>query len=364
MFVDICPVGLSDAGEITISGEFSSTQCSPNLESFVSKPFTSQMEFVKRHLITTVSTFNARSAIYRLDALLFDLAEVKSVMEPMLEKRFAPAFFEFVSYYKVGFVTCLEWHAKSRLYDLFVFDPKTIGKDDINRVVSENKLPMMMSEGVTVPHLLAAATGVSTMEAYVNTMGRVLKALGAKTTISQILAQADQDVTDGQLLDRLFVERNSLVHEISLTDIGHRNIREYTSFEDALATGNRVMGIIRAIEAQITEFAPEEFPNRLTADGYEVDEEETLRHRIKKIEQKIESALASFGSDDGITVEKWQEMRIGSEKYLSTELDFINGLNLAGAQYFDIRPFMKENLLRQRIQYLEFIAKEVVGAEG
>ncbi|PZM08254.1 hypothetical protein [Rhizobium tubonense] len=330
----------------------------------MSKPFISQIEFVKRHLITKVSTFNARSAIYRLDALLFDLAEVKPLLEPVLEERLAPAFFEFVSYYKVGFATCLEWHAKSRLYDLFVFDPKTIEKDDINRAVSENKLPTMISEGVTVPHLLAAATGISTMETYVNTMGRVLKALGAKTTISQILAQADEGVTDGQLLNQLFDERNSLVHEISLMDIGHRNIRISTSFEDALATGNRVMRIIRAIEAQITECAPEEFPNRLTADGYEVDEEETLRHRIKKIEQKIESALSSFDSSDTITIEKWQEMRIGSEKYISAELDFINRLNLAGAQYFDVRPFMKENLLKQRLQYLEFIANEVVGVDA
>ncbi|MCM2474793.1 hypothetical protein HGO38_15035 [Rhizobium sp. CG5] len=309
-----------------------------------------QIDFAKRHIVSQVSTFNAASAIYRLEALIDDAKEVSGLLTPQQSHKT----FEFVSYYQVGFVTCLEWHAKSRLYDLFVFDPKQISANDVKQGFSDAKLALMISEGLEIPHLIASGSSVSTYESYISTIDRVLTALGAKGEIKNLLG------TDAQVIEDLYVSRNTLVHEIGIQAIGHPNVRDFSTFKEVLEQGNIVLSLIRGVEAQITAFASEGFPNQLDSAGYPVDEVGTLMTKIRTMEAAISDAIAEGNCAEGLTIDRWTALLAKSNAGLIAELEFIATLDLAGWQYFDVRPSLKAHLLRQRLKYLENLAKEII----
>jgi hypothetical protein len=318
-----------------------------------------QIDFAKRHLIIEVPTFHVFSAIWRLEGLLSDLDDLKPIIEPVLETRW-PRFFEFVSFYKVGFVTCLEWHAKSRLYDLFVSQPKAIGADDIKRGLSDSKLLQMIGEGLTIPHLLASATSISTKETYIATMNRVLNALGGTGAMNTIMNEVIDSESNAQVLGTLYEDRNALVHEISMGEVGHWNVRSYTEIDEAWRIGNRVLGLIKKIEAQIARFAPRDFPNLLDAEGSPVDEDEHLQQSVKKLEAEIERAILAGKSLDGLTVDNWKTLTNKAGEYVVAEIEFIDGLSIPGWQYYDVRPFLRQNLIKQRLRHLQLISKEIV----
>jgi len=328
----------------------------------VPKPFAPQVDFAKRHLVEKVSTFNAASAYYRLELLYDDLNEVSDVLEPLLSKAWKPAFYEFVSYYKVGFVTCLEWHARSRLYDLFLYDPTQIQSKDIGRSLSEAKLAEMISEGLSVQHLLAGSNNVSTHDAYIEAIDRVLAGVGApKGGLKSILSLgASNGVTYGENLEMLFVERNELVHEISISDIGHRNIRKYTSFEDAKIVAVCVLEIVKGIERLITNSAPKEFPNILDEHCLIVDRESYMTEKIAQMEANIRTAIVKGRSLEGLTAKDWDDMCAKSDQYISSQKEFVKGLEIPGSNYYDTRPFIIHNLLKQRILYLSALADELI----
>ena len=157
-------------------------------------PLAPQIEFAKKHITTDTSTFDARSAIIRLENLLDDVDQVQMVLEPILEERMKPAFFEFVSYYKVGFVTCLEWHAKSRLFDLFNFDPSVITNNDVKQGLSNSNITQMVSEKLSIPHLLVGSFNITSLEKYVNVIERVFSALNSKKVYQIFLITAQVEM--------------------------------------------------------------------------------------------------------------------------------------------------------------------------
>ncbi|OYR18271.1 hypothetical protein [Brucella thiophenivorans] len=325
----------------------------------MSKPLSAQIDFAKRYL-TKDSTFTAASAIQRLEELIEDIRDVTKVLQPVLNERFVPSFFEFTSYYKVGFVTCLEWHAKSRLYDMFCFDPKTIRSDDLKQATSNEKLISMIAEGLTIPHLLAGSMSISTKDSYIAAMDRVLSAIGAqKSHMSSILKKDKNGTTVGQVLEELYIYRNDLVHEIGLQTIGHQNIRDYTSFEEALDVGERVLGMILALENVLTNAAPVEFPNKLDHSGIPISEVDVLNKLIASMENKIEESV-SADQDEILPLEAWQDEVSMNRTMRDKELQFIDSINIAGSRYYDTRPYIQAMLLKQRIQYLTLLSEQLL----
>ena len=135
------------------------------------------IKFANQHITSDIGTFDAFSAICRLELLLDDCADAKNILEPILKDRWYPAFFEFVIFYEVGFVTCLEWHAKSRLLDLFVFDPTTITAEDIKQGVSNSKIVEMVAAKLTIPHLIVSSFNISTFARYTQILNTEIECL-------------------------------------------------------------------------------------------------------------------------------------------------------------------------------------------
>ncbi|MGO4569058.1 hypothetical protein AB4Z52_29425 [Rhizobium sp. 2YAF20] len=296
-----------------------------------------------------------------MERLLEDIREVGPVLQPLLDTRISPSFFEFTAYYKVGFVTCLEWHAKSRLYDMFCYDPKTIKNDDLKQAISNEKLVSMVSEGLTIPHLLAGSNSISSRDSYIAAISRVFSTIGAQDgTLSQILDDKKDDAALGQVLEELYLGRNDLVHEIGIQTIGHPNVRDFDSFEAALSGGERLLGMMRTIEDVVTKVAPSNFPNKLGEDGFPVSEEEVLAALISSMEGKIDEAIASDTAGGELTLDDWRREIANRRSSLSAELAFIDSLGFAGGRYYDVRPFLKSTVLRQRSQYLALLSEQML----
>jgi hypothetical protein len=99
------------------------------------------IEFANRYALGIAQgNFNAATALSRLQVLANDVERVDAAIE--IAKKYEEQndgdwhFFreiEAFSFYAVGIVTCLEWHARSRLTDLFSFMPSAIGQEVLNR---------------------------------------------------------------------------------------------------------------------------------------------------------------------------------------------------------------------------------------
>src|SRR5438034_4227198 len=129
------------------------------------------VDFASRYAGKRFKTLNAASAIWRAEDLVHDaecLAELKLKVEtskiPFGKVR---STYEIINYYIVGYVTCLEWHARSRLVDIMLFRPSCIQPSDVKSIATL-ALSQMVAEGITVPHLLGAASNVSHISEYLD----------------------------------------------------------------------------------------------------------------------------------------------------------------------------------------------------
>jgi hypothetical protein len=88
------------------------------------------IDFAARYARTHFPTLNAHSSIWRLESLIDDTKMLDELRTSAEEKeiRFGNRMrtYDIVDYFRVGFVTCLEWHARSRIVDLLVFAPDCI----------------------------------------------------------------------------------------------------------------------------------------------------------------------------------------------------------------------------------------------
>ena len=123
------------------------------------------VNFAARYAGTRVfQTLNVSSALWRAEALVLDAKEMLELKKAGEDKGIhfgsRRSTYEIISYFAVGFVTCLEWHARSRLIDLMLYKPSCITATDLDGI-AKVALSQMVAERVTVPHLLGAATTVS-----------------------------------------------------------------------------------------------------------------------------------------------------------------------------------------------------------
>lgn len=165
-----------------------------------------------------------------------------------------------------------------------------------------------------------------------------MKAFDADAKLSQILKQTTgKGDKYGKILSELYEERNLLVHEISLGDIGHINIRNFKSLHKVHYIGEAVRKVIEEIEAKISSVAPADFPNILDGEHQITPRFQILEKQISEIEEKIRSAILVGNCDGDFTVEEWDALIGESRSYIQSELDFIFELNLPGLRYYNLR---------------------------
>jgi hypothetical protein len=331
------------------------------------------VDFAARYAGTRFQTLNVSSALWRAEALVRDAKEMLEVKKAAEDNdiRFGSwgSTYEIISYFAVGFVTCLEWHARSRLIDLMLYKPSCITTRDLESL-AKVALSQMLAERVTVPHLLGAATSVSRVTEYIAVFSRVFEVLDIKVHVERELRSVqvdielyreDEDKSLYSVIDELFGYRNQLVHEIDLSVIGHRSLRDMWDLDRAVAYGNAIISAIKLLEGHITKYAPQDFPNRLTTDGHAENEYDKLEKAIAAIEAELSN---KFQNEDGLT-KAWEDALATSRQSLRLEIDFLAKAEfLRPVRYLDMRRSVQIDCLKNRLAYLTILTSELDHAKA
>jgi hypothetical protein len=319
-----------------------------------------QIDFAARYARTQLKSLNAVSAIWRAEGLRLDIDEFMELRKQAEAKdiRFGSWHqgFEAFAYYAVALVTCLEWHARSRLVDLVTYKPDCIGQNDI-KAIANVALTQMVSEGVTVPYLLGAAKKVNSFNDYLYVFHRLFEELRIEDQLDKLVQKRTAGTNSiHEEVTAIFTYRHQLVHEISYASIGHWNIREVWTLEEALAKVETVINLMKMIELSITENAPSDFPNRLDKEGMEEDYLSKFEASIEELENEITAAI----NWDDEALPAWKESVANSKKTIEAEFDFIEKTTqFWPIRYFDIRPAMRAEVLKSRLAFLTFVKSQI-----
>jgi hypothetical protein len=314
------------------------------------------------------SYLDAHVAISRCEQLLDDLDTLEAVaFDADPAKHHLPFFhFEIVSYYAVAFVTCLEWHARSRLVDSTAFSPGLITAESF-QAISKQTLAAMMRENVTVHHVMGALLKISDLDEYSEVLKtKVLVPLGCHLDPRKMLETVsdeeraavgfDKDENLLTLVTDLYWFRHHLVHEISILTAGPYTIRETISIGQARKFGRAVLVLMRLVERQITKFAPKHFPHVLDDKFEPVLEHETLLERIKTTEDRIERTLRERAEEDVLA--SWQETKAAERAAFEKQSQFIE-LAIPRLRYIDPIGEMQVLALRKKLEMLTALATEI-----
>ena len=317
-------------------------------------PTESKLEFVLRVADEFQGTLNAASAIYRAESLTGDAVRMgeayKKQPPESVYSKWRSFQTDLVSYYAVGFVTCLEWHARSRLVDLFTYMPDVLREDDLKKDLSAKNLSRLIGAKASIPQFVAATRNFSTAEAYTAVFARLFAALKIEPDARSIVSKIDVEpavfaLRAGGLQD-LFEFRNMLVHEINETHIGHPNFHEYWDFDVAIKVGNFVVSIMKALEQVLSLSAPRDFPNKLTTDGRAVDLDEELENQIREVEEVLSTKLEAFPA--ACTV---------SRQAIEAENDMLCNSHELHMRWLDLRAAPRRTLRVGRLKYLKTLAE-------
>jgi len=316
-----------------------------------------RLVFAERYLKGIFDTFNAGSAIHRATQLVEEAKELKALVagyQHPLNQR--PV--EFPSYYIVGLVTCLEWHARSRLYDLLRYDPTNVTADDIKQAAAGNNLDVLLREQLTVAQLVAASTLVSDFHKYLGIFNRLLVYLGASKNASEIAKAGPGD--PGQAFIRfetLFLRRHCLVHEINHMQVGHWNLRRPVSLDEIEELGNAVIGLMTRLEHTVAAVAKGDFPNLIHPDEH-LSRNDRLLAMITEIEDRIVTNMLA-ADESKLDVPGCEESIRLSREYLKHERDVLYSMNYPGRKYYDLPGPLLTRLYEARLAYLVELEKQL-----
>ena len=329
------------------------------------------INFSARHNRTFLRTLNAHSALWRLDDLISDLDRVRTAYEKCEEIQHPRNNgFEASSYYAVGFVTCLEWHARSRLRDYLSFHPEQIQKGDIDRL-SSLAFRQMSAANVTVADLVAAATNVSNDSHYLDSFERIFSGIdctdrsprqilrNAEQAADRWLSTAQKHNVEGIIsCYKLYEFRHNLVHEIDTGHVGGYTLRTRWSFNEARAYGELVRELIRGVESEITRSAPANFPNLLDQSHVPINPDDLVKVEVDAIEQELSEHFDKIGGD---TLEKWRISRSTYANYISSESNLLDDREAVPSfRYIKPSRLLAQRLASQRLEYLRHLKEEII----
>jgi hypothetical protein len=256
-------------------------------------------------------------------------------------------------YFAVGYVTCLEWHARSRLADILNALPEMIQPNEVKSINIE-AISQMMEAGVTLPDLLGASAKINTLADYTKVFDRVWQALKIDVPLATIVASSAKLAGQPQSLYELFERRHALVHEIGIAQVGSYVLRDVWTFDQAIDHGKMVVSVIKGIEQEISKRAPDNFPNKLDSEGRPENRVAVLRKKIGELEKRIEAAMNPVGVDSLVTAKG------SSALDLEKQLYFIDAaLTEVPKRHYDPTFDIVELLYRQRYEFLSAIAREL-----
>jgi len=333
------------------------------------------VEFASRYARSPFQTLTAAAALWRAEQLahdaqaLLDMREAAELGAVRFGNRMGT--YEIILYYAVGLVTCLEWHARSRLVDLMMFRPSSIEASDLkDKNIAASVISQMTSEGATIPHLLGAATKVSQLSEYLAIFRRIFRAINVQndlekqfrdTRVDIDMHRSDDDPSLFGALDRLFSTRNHLVHEIDQGIIGHFSIREMWSPQEALEYADAVISAIKAVELHITAGAPTEFPNRLNKDGSQEDELRKLSSAVIVLEAQLTTEIEKFRDSESL----WNEALRASRDAIDKEKAYIEAaVFLHPVRHIDMRESAQTGLLKARLSFLRILTSNLERTMG
>ncbi len=157
--------------------------------------------------------------------------------------------------------TCLEWHARSRINDLFTLDTKYINNTDYEKSKQNGSYNLAFADGVTVIQYLVSSININDFRDYKSYIDRILSAIGSKIDIDRdIRAKYPYSNLDINKIDIMFHKRHQIIHEItefSSYPIARTSLEEYREYAEI------VRFIFEKIESEITNLAPPDLQNRL-----------------------------------------------------------------------------------------------------
>jgi hypothetical protein len=323
------------------------------------KKIDKSIEFLQRYFKLSINTFNASSAIWRAEQLRNEISELSVKLADV--KRDPPYWgFEFTSYYLVGLITCLEWHARSRFCDLLTYDPKNIKSDDLKQVIGANILEQLLHENLTIAQLISASTLVSDAEKYAYIFDRIFSYLGLTDKAANLIKKGDDTANNNFLiLAQMFEARHSLVHEINETQVGHWNLRDYTSLENAQNYAKLVIEIMNLIEEKISLHAKPDFPNLIFKGKDDGSRWTRLTSLITQIEDEILLGI-THGTDAHIDQDLLKSSILKSREHIQEEINTLMTAYYAGHRYFSISEPLVEQLLTARLSYVRRLRDELI----
>lgn len=328
-----------------------------------------QIEFAERHLLSLHHTFDAVSALARIEYLLSELANLEKLLKtPVAEaqrsKRLG-AEIEIVSYYVVGFVTCLEWHARSRIVDLFSYLPRCIEPKDIKGSLGEKVLAQMVAANLTIPQLLGVLRPVGSAKAYIETFERIYRDLGFSVKPYDLIRSIVLDKGDAESVNKLeilFDSRHLLVHEITIDQVGAYYQRGFLPLAVIRQLGECTKNVIITIEKEITKSAPTDFPNLLDEEGRQISDVDRLTKQIEDLEEVISEKFKK-DSELGGSID-WQQALIISRQNMSTQDNLVFHAPYLHNRHVDLKqPFLLMNR-RGRLEFLKRLSAEINEAIG
>ncbi|MBC7870672.1 MAG: hypothetical protein H7Y09_07515 [Chitinophagaceae bacterium] len=296
-------------------------------------------------------TLHAASAISRVEMLINDVERAnKSFAGTPPEDVYGgwrPFPLDIISYYSVAYVTCLEWHVRSRLTDFFTYAPASITAKDLKKDASDKVMATLIGANASIPQFLAATPNYSNADAYLDTFGRIFKYLNIKPDPRLIahniaVPKVLNPASSLECLTGLYDGRNMLVHEINDGNIGHPLAHDPWTCEIAIAYGQFVHDIMRGIEAVITEKAPTKFPNKLLPDGGVIDIDDRLDEEIRELEGELTERIEAFGS----------ALKV-SRAAMIAEQEMLFQAHELHMRWIDLKAPARRALRRGRLQYLQ-----------
>lgn len=320
------------------------------------------IEFANRYALGIAQgNFNAATALYRLQTLANDIEKVDAAIELAKEQEEAREgdwlrfrHIEAFSFYAVGIVTCLEWHARSRLTDLFSFMPGAIGQDDLKPLANARLMAQMVEHNVSAAQLLGGMTTVASADRYLTILKRVYERLGISNSVHQIVnAKAEQpglfdiEVRGGiERLQRIFEFRNAFVHEIGIEVSGSYVMRETLGPSQAIEWCRFAISCVEDIEAEITAHAPAHFPNCLDERGNARSDVDALDTLIAALEDELTTQFSAKdrGEASWLAALPLSREALKAESYMNGELY---------TRFFENATPVRMALRQGRLRYLD-----------
>jgi len=334
-------------------------------------PSSRHVAFAERFAAEPVNTFNAYASMERARLLMREAQQIEELYERERDLEDSAPWawhgLEVVPYTLVGLATCLEWHARSRLTDLYSYKPDSIEPKVLEGKVAPRVLSQMIKARVSIPQLLGASITIGSAKEYLtifNDLFSILDIAAKPESIIQppIIEQIGlfgdpihvPRVRDR--LDELFATRHALVHEIGQGASARRTYCEIWGPSQVIEMCRMVIGVITKLERALTKHAPSDFPNLLTQDGYPVDERAQLASSIAELEDSIGAEIAARHPS---AQADWAEALSNARKSLAAHERFFEDRKSFEQRFAGRANSLSRSGLRLRVALLTEIAAEL-----